>query len=152
MIEDTNVHQCQCVLEPSGQRLVGMTRLGDTRGVVVKKDDGGRVDLQRPLNDDARVNRCAVDGALEQFHRLDDAVAVVQEEAAEHLCLAFGEFEAEIGPGVVRTAQRPTGTMALLQNRQRQADQGLLLRWVERRGLQIDKAILVLGTVGCIPM
>ena len=148
MIEDANVDQRKCVLEPSGDGLVRMTWLGDTRGMVVEKDDGGRVDLQRPLNDDPRMDRGAVDGALEQLHRIDHAVAVVQEEAAEHLRFAFGELQAEIGPGIGRTAERPPRTMALFENTQGQGHQRLLLRCTELRRPETGEPVLAVGSVG----
>ena len=56
VIEDAYINQRECIFEPSGNRLVRVTGFGDLRRMVVKKNDGGRIELQRLLYDDARMN------------------------------------------------------------------------------------------------
>ena len=106
VIEHPNVHQRQRIPKPSGDRLVRVTRLGNTRRVVVEKDDRGRVDLEGTLHHDAGMYRRAIDGALEHLRHLDDAVPVVEEQRTEHLVLAIDELQAKERPGLLGAAQR----------------------------------------------
>ena len=70
VIEHPYVHQCQRVPQPPGDRLVRMARLGDPRGVVVEKDDRGRIELEGSLHHDPGMDRGTVDGALEHLGHL----------------------------------------------------------------------------------
>ncbi len=44
----------------------------------MREDDGRRVELKRPLDDDARVHASAVDSAGKGAIEFDDAMPVVQ--------------------------------------------------------------------------
>ena len=83
MVQDSDVHQRQRVLEAPGNELIGLARLGDAARVRVGKDDRGGVPLQGFLDDFPRVDRCAVDRASEQLDEVDDPVTIVYEDAAE---------------------------------------------------------------------
>jgi len=62
--------------QAAGDVLVGLARFGDTGGVVVGKDRRGRVVVQGPADDLARVHARAVDAPAEQLLVRQHAVAL----------------------------------------------------------------------------
>ena len=65
MVEEANVEERERVLEPAGQDLIRAARLGLAARVVVKDDDRRRVEGERPLRDDPRVDLRTIDRAGE---------------------------------------------------------------------------------------
>ena len=78
---------------------VGMAGFGDSRGVVVRQDHRGGVVGQAAFHYFPRIDRGAVDGALEQFVEPQDVMLVGQEDATEDLALAIAEAGAQVFPG-----------------------------------------------------
>ena len=78
---------------------------GDSRWVVVCQDHRGGVIGQAALHHFPRIDRGAVDGALEQFVEPQDVMLVGQEDATEDLALAIAEAGAQVFPGGLGTAQ-----------------------------------------------
>ncbi len=68
MIEHTHVHQRQRVGEAAGEPAIGVARLGDTRGMVVREDDGSGVPRE-----DARSPRPACRGTAPRTRSCDGA-------------------------------------------------------------------------------
>lgn len=66
MVQNANVHQFENRFQAAGDRLVGMARLGQARGMVVGEDDRCAVVLDHTLEDRARIHTGAIDGAVEQ--------------------------------------------------------------------------------------
>src|SRR5690349_816892 len=85
VIEHADVDEGECIAEPPRDQFVGLTRLRYAGRVVVRKDERGRVVLQRLPYDFARMNTGAVDGAAEHFFEMNEPVAVIEMQAAEHL-------------------------------------------------------------------
>jgi len=74
VIAYADVDELQGVLQPPGDDLVGGRGLGDAAGVRVGEDDGGGIAAQGLLDHFARMDRGAVDGAVEQLDEFDDPV------------------------------------------------------------------------------
>ena len=89
MVEDANVHQCERFLQPLGDRHIRTTRFGDPRRVVVKQHDGCGIQLQCVLDENSRVDGGPVNGPLEQFPTLEDAVLTIEIETAERFGSTF---------------------------------------------------------------
>src|SRR5580698_7722215 len=85
VIEHTDVDQLQRLAQAARDELIGMAGLGDSGGVVVREDDGGRVAGECLLHHLARMHAGAVDGAAKQFLESDQPVPVVQVQTAEQL-------------------------------------------------------------------
>lgn len=56
MVQYLDINQRQSLFESLGQKLVGVARLCDARGVVMRKDHRCRIEGQPFLEDFARVN------------------------------------------------------------------------------------------------
>ena len=93
MIEQANVDQRQCFADPLGDEFIGLAGLGNPGRVIVRHDDRGGISLQRQLDDLPRMHARAVDGAAEQFLEGDQAVPVVEVQAAERLVAAIARNE-----------------------------------------------------------
>ena len=115
VVQHAHVHQRQGLGQLQRNLPVGLARLGDAGGVVVGEDDGCCIQLQAALDHLARVHAGAVDGAGEQNLVADDAVAVVQEQAGEHLVLEAAQPGPEVVLGLVRVAQHRAGAQFRLQ-------------------------------------
>ena len=63
--------------------------------MVVREDERGGVVLQRLAHDFARMNAGAVDGAAEHLFEVDEPVAVVEVQAAEHLVGPVAQLRGE---------------------------------------------------------
>ena len=74
VIEDPDIKQAQTRLEPLGYPPIGCTGFGDPTGVVMPENHRGRVELQCTAGDLPRVNRRAVDCAVERIFGGDDLV------------------------------------------------------------------------------
>ena len=79
------------------------------------EDDGRGIQLQAAFHHLARVHAGAIDGAGEQNLIADDAVAVVQEQAGEHLVLEAAQPGPDVGPGLVRVAEDGSCTQFCFQ-------------------------------------
>jgi len=56
MVKDLHVHQRKRLLEVAGQVLIGLARLRDARGMVMRKDHGGGIRPEGRLHDFAGVD------------------------------------------------------------------------------------------------
>lgn len=64
MIQYPYIDERQRGLQLLGQHTIRARRLGDARGVLVREDHRGGVQLQHTLYDDTWINRSRVDRAL----------------------------------------------------------------------------------------
>jgi hypothetical protein len=78
--------------------------------MVVREDDRRRIARQRLLDHLPRVHARAVDGAAEQLVERDEAVPVVQVQAAEDLVRAIAQLRDEEAARRLRRLQRGAGT------------------------------------------
>ena len=115
VVQHAHVHQRQGLGQLQGNLPVGLARLGDAGGVVVGEDDGRAIQLQAALHHLARVHAGAVDGPGEQNLVADDAMAVVQEQAGEHLVLEAAQPGPDVVLGLVRVAEDRAGAQLRLQ-------------------------------------
>jgi len=74
--------------------------------MVVREYQGGRVVLQRLANDLARMHAGAVDGAAKHLFEVNQAVAVVEVQAAEHFVRPIAQLGGEELPGGCGRVQR----------------------------------------------
>ena len=100
VVEQPHVDERQGLGELCRDGAVGLRGFGDLAGVIVKNHHGG-VFLQRALHDHARVYGRSVHRVLEQLVHLDEAVARVEIQDAEHLVARPGEFETQESLDVV---------------------------------------------------
>src|SRR6266702_3393182 len=94
MVEHLNIDQGERAFQRAREDLVGMTRLGDTGGVVMRENHGRRGMSQRALHHLARVDTRLGQGPAEQLLVRDDAMLRIQEQYHEDFLLAPGEREA----------------------------------------------------------
>ena len=109
VVEHPDVDEGEGVAQAHGDEFVRVARLGDARGVVVREDDRRGVMGQRLTEHFARMDRCAVDGAAEEFLEDDQSVAVVEVEAAEDLVWPVAQLRGEEAAGVGGGVQRLAG-------------------------------------------
>ena len=109
MVEHPDVDEGEGVTQAHGDEFVGVARLGDARGVVVREDDRRGVVGQCLTQHLARMDRRPVDGAAEELLEDDQPVAVVEVEAAEHLVRSVAQLRREEAPGVGGGVQRLAG-------------------------------------------
>ena len=95
MIEQAHVDQRQGPVELLGDVAVGFGRLRHAGRMVMEEHHGGGVLLQRLLHDDPRVHGRPVDGAMEEFLDLDQAMPCVEVNDAEDLVAPPGELQAQ---------------------------------------------------------
>jgi hypothetical protein len=73
-----------------------------TAGMVVSENHSASVELERLLNNDARINRCAVHRAGEQRLEADQLVLGIQEQGTEVLVLFLGKSKLNEARGIGR--------------------------------------------------
>src|SRR6056297_2014546 len=105
VIQHADIDECERVPESPGDHFVGLAGLGDAGGVIMRQDQRGGILRQGALDDLARVDAGAVDGAAEQFLEKNHAVAVVQVQAAEHLVRQVPETRPEEPSHGIRGAE-----------------------------------------------
>src|SRR6266516_3600254 len=103
MVEHLNVDQGERALQRACEDLVGMARLGDPGGVVMRENHGRSVMPQGALHHLARVDTRLGQGAAEKLLVRDDAMLRVEEQYHEDFLLAPGE----------RTARQLEGRLEL---------------------------------------
>jgi len=67
VIKRPDIDERECLLERLRQQFIGLTRLGHSRRVVVRKADCGCVVLERGLHDFPRVNACLAQRSSEHL-------------------------------------------------------------------------------------
>ena len=107
MVEHSDTHKRQRVLELPRKRFVGTRWLSDTRGVIMRKDHGGSVAFQCGLDHLSRVDRRAINRPEKQLLKRYNAVAVVEEQAAEHFSFQISQLKREIELCLVRVLGVP---------------------------------------------
>ena len=90
MIEHPYTDKLQRVAKLAGNVVVCSRRFGDPAGVIVRKDHRRRIVLQRRPPDFARVHARTVQRAAKHFFECEYAVAIVEEQASEHLIRKVG--------------------------------------------------------------
>ena len=95
MIQYTNVHQQQGRLQSIRYSAVRLTRLGNSRWMVVGKDHGSRIVIQRPLNDLPSMHAGSIDGAVEQFFEFYQPMLIVQIHAGKDFSAVLPELAFE---------------------------------------------------------
>src|SRR5580658_7322445 len=115
VIQQLDVHQGERLLDALGNELIRLARFRDARGMVVSHDDRGRIALQRQLDDLARMHARTVDRAAEQLLEVDEAVALVEIQAAKYFVLEVAELRGEKIAGRPRAGQGGSGAQRLRQ-------------------------------------
>ena len=87
MIQDPDFDQSQRLNETSGDKRVRLARLRDTTGMRVRENDRGTVPEQCLLDHLARMNARPVYRASKEFDKLDEAMTIVEKQAAEGFVL-----------------------------------------------------------------
>lgn len=114
VIEDPDVEQRQRIAQSPGDELVRLARLGDSRRMVVRKDHRRRVVRECLPHDFARMHAGAVDRAAEELVEGDQAMAVVEVQAAEHLVRPVAQLGDEELGRVARRIQHRLRAQLLL--------------------------------------
>src|SRR5437773_4447688 len=139
MVEHLNIDQGERALQRACEDLVGMARLGDPGGVVMRENHGRRVMPQGALHHLARVDTRLRQGAAEKLLVRDDAMLRVEEQYHEDFLLAPGEREAQVIAHRSRRQQRTSRGDFLLERAARQLEGCLELRELgspQARGLR----------------
>ena len=119
MVQQADVQQGQRLFQSPRDGLIGQAGFADTGRVIVCCDQRCRTVTQRPLGDHARVDRRAVDGAVEQFLEGDHAMARVEKEAGEnHINQNARQFTPACSPFAGQ--RKPRGLKALQENQPEQ--------------------------------
>ena len=82
VVEDAHVEERECLLQAARDELVRLAGLEDAGRVVVGEYHRCRIVRERLAQDLTRVHAGAVDGAAEQLLEGDQAVAVIEVQAA----------------------------------------------------------------------
>src|SRR5256885_4864902 len=127
MVEHLNIDQSERAFKRACEDLVGMARLRDPGGVVMRENHGRRVVPQSALHHLARVNARLGQGAAEQLLVRDDAMLRVQEQDREDFLLAPREQEAQVVAHGPRRRQRISRGDLLLERAARQLERRLEL-------------------------
>ena len=91
VIKRPHIDECERLFERLSQQLVGSTRFGHSRRVVVREDDGGRVVRERSFHDFARKNAGLAQRPPEHFFARDEPMLRIQEQHDENLVLQVGD-------------------------------------------------------------
>src|SRR5882762_9393669 len=128
MVEHLDIDQGERAFQRAGEDLVGMARLCDPGGVVMRENHGRRVMPQGALHYLARVNARLGQGAAEQLLVRDDAMLRVEEQYHEDFLLAPGERQAQVIAHRSRRRQGVSRGDFLLERATRQLKGRLELR------------------------
>ncbi len=109
--------------------------------MVVSEDDGGRVQLKRPLHDDSRMHRRAVDRSVEQFLERQHAVPGIEKDGPEDLVAVAVERELKEIPRLLRIREPPAAPVTRAQYPERQLNDRPLLGVVQAFMLETLDAI-----------
>jgi hypothetical protein len=115
----------------------------------MEKNYRGSIEPECLLHYDSGVNRCPIDGALEQLRHLKNPMSVIKKKASKHLVFALRQAETQEGARITRTAQGLPGSMPFSQYRHCQLHQELFLLVVEFRRCQTLETILFPLYDGC---
>src|SRR5829696_1619595 len=85
VVQNPYIDERERVLQPPCDQLVRLAWLDETRRVIVSEDDRRRVVHQGLPHDLPWMDACAVDRSPEHLLESDEAMAVVDMQAAEHL-------------------------------------------------------------------
>jgi len=86
-------------------------------GMIVGDDHRCRIERQCRFDDFARVDRCTINGAVEEFRVLDQAKLGIQEQHSEHLVLVSRQLRAQVCLDVGGRSERCTASHLLLAGR-----------------------------------
>ena len=114
VVEDPDVEQRQRIAQSPGDELVRLACLGDARRMVVREDHCGRIVRECLPHHFARVHARAVDRAAKEFVEGDQAMAVVEVQAAEHLVRPVAQLGDEELRRVARRVQHRHRAQLLL--------------------------------------
>ena len=96
VIEHAHVDQGERALQGLGQELVGARRLGERPRVVVGEDHRRGAELERALDDLARIDARLRQRAAKHLLEADEPVLRVEEEHREDLVLAAAELQVQV--------------------------------------------------------
>lgn len=116
MVEDADVEKRQRLLQAFGDLAVCFARLRVPARVVVKEDDGDRVELKSALSNNSRVNFAAIDGAGEEVLGSQDVVLGVEEDDAEHFVRQVGAAGDQVVAGLVGAVNSALALKALFED------------------------------------
>jgi len=85
MVEQAHIDQVERVIDAAGDQLICFARLRDAGWMIMGENDGGGISLQRLLDDFARVHRGVIYSASKQLIERQDAMTIVEEQAAKYL-------------------------------------------------------------------
>ena|ERR1700722_4177072 len=92
VIQQPDVDQRERLLDALGDEFIRLARLGNSRWMIVRNDDRRRIALQRQLDDLARVHARAVNRAAKQLLELNQAMTLIEVEAAKHFVLEIAKL------------------------------------------------------------
>ena len=110
----------------------------------MEEHHGRGVLLQRLLQDHARIHRRPVDGAIEEFLDLDQAMPCVEVDDPEHLVAPPGELQAKKTLDVRGSGEGAAGTVSTRQHGEGELHHGGFLASGQGRGREGLKAVLIL--------
>ena len=96
VIEDADVDEGERALQRLGQELVGARRLGGARRMVVRQDHRRGAELERALDDLARIDARLRQRAAEHLLEAQQPALRVEEEDGEDLVLAAAELQLQV--------------------------------------------------------
>src|SRR5580700_7671235 len=95
VVEQTDVHQSQCLFHPLCDELVRLRRFCHAARVIVRDDHGGGIALQGELHDLPRMHAGAVNRAAKQLFELNQAMPLIQVQATKYLVLQIAQPRSE---------------------------------------------------------
>jgi hypothetical protein len=121
--------------------------------MIVRKDQGTRIALQRQLDDDARVDVDAIDRTLRQHIEGDDAVVAIEPHGVKFFVQQPREAHTQETLRLPRTAETAAALQATQQNRLGPCDdrilasttRGVRIGWqlLREQGWRIDIAAVI---------
>lgn len=135
MVKQADIHQAQSALQMGGQVLIGCRRVGNPTGVVVRKDDCGRIVVEGTADNFPRIDAGLGQCAPKEFFTGNEPITSVQPEGMKDLIATVGQAQFEIAPYMVGRRQGDTLHQLFAQGAPGQFQNGDELRCFGREGL-----------------
>ena len=101
VIQDTNLDQCQGLLEASSDDTIRGTRLETSTGMVVAEHHGGGIVLQGTFGYFARMYFAAIDGSMEQFFVGNHPMPGIEKQDGEYFMTQVTKLAREVFASLV---------------------------------------------------
>lgn len=92
VIEKAHIDQCQRRAQPLRQIDIGIARLGNASGVVVRNNHGRRTHSECAFDHFADVNRCVRNAAAKKVFLSQHPVAGIEKNGCEHFVIETSEM------------------------------------------------------------